>query len=326
MSDRLPWFRCFPSALLGALAGLDADEGIIYVTALLRIYETGGPVAETPRTLSRRTGLTERKAGAALGRLIEAGKLTTATAGKLDSASTHAEIAWQHERHRDQSAAGKASAARRQEQVSAEKNSSSEKTDASNKGQKTQRNQRISATAVERPSNHKEEDTDQKKDKPSSEGARAAPTPRKCKIDPDWTLGVDEIRAAEQSGISAVRARQIWPAFIDHHVHHGTLGLDWLRGWRTWCRKDVEFASRGHRNRPPDQGAGSFHVALDRLSRNLGMSDEPARTPSRFEDLGSVIDHEGDGPDDRDLLEPSGRHAGQPGAASHLRVVGADWR
>ncbi len=52
MSDRLPWFRCFPSALLGALAGLTADEGFVYVTVLLRIYETGGPVSETGRTLA----------------------------------------------------------------------------------------------------------------------------------------------------------------------------------------------------------------------------------------------------------------------------------
>ncbi|WP_345820468.1 hypothetical protein ABC766_00220 [Methylobacterium fujisawaense] len=173
MSDRLPWFRCFPSALLGALAGLDADEGIVYVTALLRIYETGAPVGETARTLGRRTGLTERKAGAALERLFEAGKLILTADGKLDSASTHAEIGWQRERHQDQSAAGRASAARRQKQVDEKKNEAFGKSSAQNEDQKHQQNQRNEATAVELPFNHLEEDTDQKEDKPLSD-ARVA--------------------------------------------------------------------------------------------------------------------------------------------------------
>lgn len=168
MSDRLPWFRCFPSALLGALAGLDADEGIVYVTALLRIYETGTPVGETARTLGRRTGLTERKAGAALERLFEAGKLILTADGKLDSASTHAEIGWQRERRQDQSAAGRASAARRQNQSVVEKNDAFGKAPDRNDRQKTQLNQRNVSTAVELPFNHLEEDTDQKEDKPLS--------------------------------------------------------------------------------------------------------------------------------------------------------------
>ena len=172
MSDRLPWFRCFPSALLGALAGLDADEGIVYVTALLRIYETGAPVGETARTLGRRTGLSERKAGAALERLFEAGKLILTGDGKLDSASTHAEIGWQRERHQDQSAAGRASAARRQLQAGGKKNDASGKSDDQNGWQKTKQNQRNGLTAVERPFNHLEEDTDQKEDKPLSDARK----------------------------------------------------------------------------------------------------------------------------------------------------------
>jgi hypothetical protein len=84
MSERLPWFRCFPSALLGAIAGMQADEGFTYITVLLRIYETGGPVAETTRTLSRRTGLIERKVAASLDSLIAAGKLSKTQDGRLD--------------------------------------------------------------------------------------------------------------------------------------------------------------------------------------------------------------------------------------------------
>ncbi|WP_156648355.1 hypothetical protein [Methylobacterium sp. Leaf108] len=164
MADRLPWFRCFPSALLGALAGLDPDEGLTYVTALLRIYETGGPVGETGKTLSRRTGLPERKASAALERLIEAGKLLRTADGRIDSATTHDEIRWQTERRTDQSAAGKASAARRQKQAVEEKNVASIKSDDQNDGQKDQRNQQNGSTPVERPFNHLDLEPEEEKE------------------------------------------------------------------------------------------------------------------------------------------------------------------
>lgn len=165
MSDRLPWFRCFPSALLGAMAGLKADEGLIYITVLLRIYETGGPVHESGRTLSRRTGLTERRAAAAVEWLCQAGKLSVASNGLLDSPSTHAEIQWQTERRSDQSSAGKASAAKRQKSPFETKNDASGKTDDRVDGKNPQQNQRNDATAVQQAFNHLEEETEQKEDK-----------------------------------------------------------------------------------------------------------------------------------------------------------------
>jgi hypothetical protein len=165
MADRLPWFRCFPSALLGAMAGLKADEGLIYITVLLRIYETGGPVHESGRTLSRRTGLTERRASAAVEWLCQAGKLARLGDGLLDSASTHAEIQWQTERRSDQSSAGKASAAKRQKTSFETKNDASVKTDDPVEGENPQQNQQNGAAAVQQPFNHLEEETEQKEDK-----------------------------------------------------------------------------------------------------------------------------------------------------------------
>lgn len=133
-AERLPWFRCVPSALLGALAGMEPGEGYIYVALLLRIYETGGPVAETPRTLARRTGLTERKASAALALLIEAGKVVSLDDGRLDSETTHAELEFQRSSREQQSAAGKSSAAKR--------------------AKKSQQKQQNTSTSVDRPFNH----------------------------------------------------------------------------------------------------------------------------------------------------------------------------
>jgi uncharacterized protein YdaU (DUF1376 family) len=75
MNDRLPWFRCYPARLLGALAALEPDEQLVYVTTLLRIYETGGPITDDDRVLARRTGLERARVAAAMARLFELGKL-----------------------------------------------------------------------------------------------------------------------------------------------------------------------------------------------------------------------------------------------------------
>jgi hypothetical protein len=148
MSDRLPWFRCFPSALLGAIAGMQPDEGYVYVTVLLRIYETGGAVAETARTLSRRTGLPERKVTAALDILMSDGKVQKLADGRIDSASTHGEIKWQNDRRQEQSKAGKASASKRPAKHA--------ETGELERGEKSERIQQNETTTVERASNHKD--------------------------------------------------------------------------------------------------------------------------------------------------------------------------
>lgn len=180
MSERLPWFRCFPSALLGAMAGLKADEGLVYITVLLRIYETGGPVLESGRTLSRRTGLTERRAAAAVEWLCQAGKLVGLAGGLLDSASTHAEIQWQTERRNDQSSAGKASAAKRQKTSFETKNDPSLTTDDRVEGKNPQQNQQNEATAAQQSFNHLEEETYQKEDKPLSDAQERFAYPPKA--------------------------------------------------------------------------------------------------------------------------------------------------
>lgn len=68
--DRLPKFHCDPSKLLGAMAGLTADQNLLYLTVLFRIYEVRGPIADSAAALGRRCGLTERRAVAALEELL----------------------------------------------------------------------------------------------------------------------------------------------------------------------------------------------------------------------------------------------------------------
>lgn len=145
MAPRSPWFKCYPDRLLGALSSLSPEAGYTYAVVLLRIYEADGPVLETARTLSRRTGLTERKVADALTELCAFGKLVRLDDGRLDSSTTHDELASRAERREACAGAGKASAEKR--------SGLNKKTSAENKGQKTQQNQGSDATSVQQMGN-----------------------------------------------------------------------------------------------------------------------------------------------------------------------------
>jgi hypothetical protein len=73
--DRLPWFPCYPSKLLGALAGMQPHEGYVYWIVCLRIYETGRPCRDTADVLARRTGFPKRKVSEALELCFSTGRL-----------------------------------------------------------------------------------------------------------------------------------------------------------------------------------------------------------------------------------------------------------
>lgn len=68
--DRLPWFPCEPTKLLGALAGMKPQVGFVYLIVCLRIYETGGPIADPLESLARRTGYNKRVVSEALDTLF----------------------------------------------------------------------------------------------------------------------------------------------------------------------------------------------------------------------------------------------------------------
>lgn len=80
---RLPWFKCEPTALLGALVEMDASEGYLYTIILLRIYETGGPIQDDRRALSNRSKIRIDLVNRALNSLAEKGKITVEN-GKID--------------------------------------------------------------------------------------------------------------------------------------------------------------------------------------------------------------------------------------------------
>jgi hypothetical protein len=74
-AERLPWFPCYPSRLLGALAGMKPSEGYVYWVVCLRIYEVGGPCRDTIDAIARRTGLSQRWVSDALDLCFQSGRL-----------------------------------------------------------------------------------------------------------------------------------------------------------------------------------------------------------------------------------------------------------
>jgi len=93
MSNELPWFRCFPDRLLGALGEMDADTQHVYVTVLLKIYARGGPIKDDPRAIATFCRRSMKTVRAAIERLAEMGRLTLADG----TISNHvAEVELQH--------------------------------------------------------------------------------------------------------------------------------------------------------------------------------------------------------------------------------------
>lgn len=83
-NERLPWFPCFPSKLLGAFAGMHPDEGYIYWIVCLRIYEVGGPCPDSAEVLSRRSGIPRGRVQKALDRSFEDGRLVKVEGGIIN--------------------------------------------------------------------------------------------------------------------------------------------------------------------------------------------------------------------------------------------------
>jgi hypothetical protein len=80
--ERLHWFKCVPSKLLGALAGMTPDQQLVYLVTLLRIYEVRGPCLDTPAVLARRIGINTARVQKALEALYSMpNKLTTSDRG-----------------------------------------------------------------------------------------------------------------------------------------------------------------------------------------------------------------------------------------------------
>lgn len=197
-----------------------AREGLIYVTVLLRIYETGGPITDTARTLARRTGLTERRAGAAIEGLAEAGKITLMSDNRIDSTSTHEELEFQRARSFD-AAAGRISGTERQ------KRKTRAKLAAAKPPENYQQNQCDEPTDVEHSFADREEDLEEE----SLPRTRATALPR------NWSPDAEDEAIAAAAGVPPEAVQLEAEQFRDWNHERNFLSHDWRVSWRKWCRR-----------------------------------------------------------------------------------------
>ena len=90
----------------------------------MRIYEVGGPIADTATVLARRAGMTIRKAETSLAWLEEQRKIVHTPEGLIDSETTHERLAEREAFLEKNKMAGKASAKKRRENIEQNQRSS----------------------------------------------------------------------------------------------------------------------------------------------------------------------------------------------------------
>lgn len=291
MSDRAPWFKCFPSLLLGALSAMSPEEGYTYTVLLMRLYEADGPVSETPRTMARRTGLTERKVSEAIEGLIAMGKVQRLPDGRLDSDTTHDEIADRSDRRDAASGAGKASARKRAEKTR-------NKIAREHGAEKTKQNQQTAATHVQRGANelqielHTPSETtslrEPRAERASDNPEKKSPAKRAHRLPADWWPDED-LKAFARERLPSNRACQEetdkfkdWAASAKNAVK-----VDWSGTYRNWIRKAAESYG-GQDSFPRDGFAGAMR------SGPTGSRDAPRRQSANdrlVEGLWTVMEH-----------------------------------
>lgn len=239
--ERLEWFACYPGKLLGALQAMTPDQGLVYVVALLRIYEVRGPAADTIETLSRRTGLRPHRVKAALGWLVESGKITMQD-DKLMNEVAEREIR-------------EGAAINRQRKLSAIK--------AANvrwrKNQQNQQTNHAPSNADAMPDDahlhlHLQEQKERKKER--SKSALEKRATKGSRIDLNWKPTAQQIEYAKSKGLNDREASREGVKFFNYwRATSGARGvkLDWDATWQNWVLSTAERLGRepaktnGHR-------------------------------------------------------------------------------
>ena len=230
--DRLPWFPCYPTKLLGALAQMSSSEKLVYVVMLLRIYESGGACKDSIEAIARRVGYNKRVVLEALNSLFKAGRLHRQEDG------IHNPVA--------DKVVEKTTAFR------AERSSAGQK-GAERRWKKDQSNQmrgdgKANAQAMAKDGYlHLELDLEGKKERAESKEVRV-PRPKRARdrstLPDGWSPSEKDFQFATAKGFGSLAIGQMAEAFGNHHRALGNLMADWAAAWRTWVSNEIKFNGR----------------------------------------------------------------------------------
>lgn len=215
---RLPWFKCYPSKLLGALGAMRPAEGYLYVVILLRIYESGGPIRDTVRILSRRTGLTERVVEGALSSLCAMDKIQIGSEGSIDSLTTHQGLADQLSVKKAGEIGGNASVGKRWKNI--------------------EEKQQKFSTVVERSCNGRSTIIDRDRDKKDSNLTVACPKPVRTRNVYPSEFEVFWKEYPTDSLMSKKAALESWRRLADDDREALMMSLS---AFRAYCESNVDY-------------------------------------------------------------------------------------
>lgn len=86
---------------------------------------------------------------------------------------------------------------------------------------------------------------------------------KRSKIPLDLLCSARNVADANKIGLLEPDVAIEWPKFHDHHLHKGTLGLDWDAGWRRWCQNFISWKG------PKNGTQGNIIPAIDQHLTNL---------------------------------------------------------
>jgi len=203
---RIPWFRFYPADFMDGVRGLSAQEVGLYTMLLCRMYEESGAIEDHTLRLSTYCGMREKTFTATLDKLVALGKIRRRD-GMLTNDRAEAEIADRSDDLKIASAAGKASAKKRQQK------------------------QGKASTGVQRAFNHTDTDIDIKE-----RDAYASPkkAPRKCRISEEAEITEAMMRAADKRGHSQQEAEAQFERFKNDALAKAKTFANWDRAFVTW--------------------------------------------------------------------------------------------
>lgn len=224
--ERLPWFKCYPTKLLGALSAMPPNQGYVYWVVCLRIYETGKPCPDTLDALSRRTGLNKRRVSDALEALFKSGKLEQKPEGISNPfAEKVLDDSRQLSQKRKTAAAGAGFLP-------------PEKPEQIQDGVELFADDLLEQTSIDRDSRQADR--------------RKVNNSKRSRIEPSRVIDSEESSYASERGFSENVASLMWEAFKNHHISRGNLMFNWSAAWRTWVNNEIKF--KGDPRRPNGSG------------------------------------------------------------------------
>jgi uncharacterized protein YdaU (DUF1376 family) len=247
MSDvlNLPWFRCFPAKLLTLLAAMGADEKLVFMIILLRLYETGGPINDDDRALAHRCGISPRRVTDARTRLFATGVLVSVGDDYTNPAAQQ-EIEDRTKLVKEKS---DLQSFRRRGGKKTQENQSTTPTS----GQSSVTTGQPEVTHLHSDLQHSPSESEAQSAAHSPAGSKAGKSKPLCRIADDWALSEVGRDYAKQQGLDDKQIAYVAEKFHNHWLQapdRTGKKKDWEAAWRKWVTDEIVDFKKGVENIP----------------------------------------------------------------------------